>query len=261
MLLKCGVCEDSWESLELQEDPTSPSKRKSVLGVHWKEWCWSWNSNTLATWCEELTHWKRPWCWEGLRAWGEGANRGWDGWISSLTQCTWVWVNSGSWWWTGRPDMLQSMGLQRVGLDWTELSLLLLLIQYCFSEFVCLFVCFFKEPTYFLVSWRGYTKDKTYGLVKSHSEVLLLRVLQLLFSSLSTEINNVRYQWIFWNKYLRDYTTFVYCFSGVWLLLKMSQRKRWNKNWGNHFKGLWHSSFCAITINPIKNAMGSQWRH
>ena len=71
--------EDSWESLGWQGDPTSPSKRKSVLNIHWKDWCWSWNSNTLATWCEELTHLKRPWCWERLRAGGEGDDRGWDG--------------------------------------------------------------------------------------------------------------------------------------------------------------------------------------
>ena len=76
-----------------------------------KDWCWSWNSNTLATWCEELTHLKRPWCWEILNAGGEGDDRGWDGWMASLTQWTWVWVNSGSWWWTGRPGVLQSMGL------------------------------------------------------------------------------------------------------------------------------------------------------
>ena len=71
-------------------------RRKSVLGVHWKDWCWSWNPNSLATWCEELTHWKRPWCWERVRAGGEGDYRGWDGWMASLTQWTWVWVNSGS---------------------------------------------------------------------------------------------------------------------------------------------------------------------
>ena len=66
---------------------------------------------------------KRPWCWERLRAGGEGDNREWDGWIASLIQCTWVWVNSGSWWWTGRPSVLQSIGLQRVGHDWvTELK-------------------------------------------------------------------------------------------------------------------------------------------
>ena len=62
--------------------------RRSVLGVHWKDWYWSWNSNTLATWCEELTHWKRPWCWERLKAGGEGDDRGWDGWMASLTQWT-----------------------------------------------------------------------------------------------------------------------------------------------------------------------------
>ena len=90
---------------------------------HWKDWCWSWNSNTLATWCEELTHLKRPWCWERLEAGGEGDNRGRDGWMASLTQWTWVWVDSGSWWWTGRPGVLRFMGLQRVGHNWvTELN-------------------------------------------------------------------------------------------------------------------------------------------
>ena len=87
------------------------------LIIHWKDWCWSWNSNTLATWYEELTHFKRPWCWERLKA------GGWDGWRASLTQWTWVWVNSRSWWWTGRPGGLQSMGLQRIGHNWgTELN-------------------------------------------------------------------------------------------------------------------------------------------
>ena len=81
------------------------------------DWCWSWNSNILATRCEELTHLKRHWCWERLRA-GEGDDRGWDGWMASLTQWTWVWVNSGSWWWTGRSGVLQFMGSQRVGHDW-----------------------------------------------------------------------------------------------------------------------------------------------
>ena len=84
-----------------------------------KDWCWSWNSNTLATWCEELAHWKRPWCWEGLKAGREGDDRGWDGWMASPTLWTWIWVNSRSWWWTGKPGMLQSMGLKRVRRDWT----------------------------------------------------------------------------------------------------------------------------------------------
>ena len=118
MLLKCGVGEDSWESLGLQGDPTRPSYRRSVLGVHWKDWCWSWNSNTLATWCEEVTHLKRPWCWERLRAGGEGDNRGWGGQMASPTWWTWVWVDTGSWWWTGRPCVLQFVGLQRVRHEW-----------------------------------------------------------------------------------------------------------------------------------------------
>ena len=75
-------------------------------------------TSTLATWCKELTHLKRLWCWERLRAGGEWDNRGWNGWMASPTQWTWVWENSGSWWWTGRPGVLQFMGSQRVGHDW-----------------------------------------------------------------------------------------------------------------------------------------------
>ena len=119
MLLNCGFGEDSWESLGLQGVSTSQSKRKSVLNIHWKDWCWSWNSNTLATWCEQLTHLKRPWCWERFKAGGEGENREWDGWMASLTRWTWVCTSSRSWWRTAKPGMLQSMGLQRVGHDWT----------------------------------------------------------------------------------------------------------------------------------------------
>ena len=67
---------------------------------------------------EELTHWKRLWCWEGLGAGGEGDDRGWDSWMASLTRWPWVWVNSGSRCWTGRPGVLRFMGSQRVGHDW-----------------------------------------------------------------------------------------------------------------------------------------------
>ena len=75
---------------------------------------------------EELTRWKGPWCWEGLGSWGEGDDRGWDGWMASPTWWTWVWVNSESWWWTGRPGVLWFMGSQRVGQDWaTELKTLI----------------------------------------------------------------------------------------------------------------------------------------
>ena len=89
----------------------------------WKDWCWSWSSNTLATWCKQSTHLKRPWCWQRLKVGGEEDNGGWDSWMSSPTQCTWVWINSRSWWWTGRPGVLQSMGSQKVGHNWmTELN-------------------------------------------------------------------------------------------------------------------------------------------
>ena len=88
-----------------------------------KDWCWSWNSNTLATWCKELTHWKRPWCWDRLTAGGEEDNRGWDGWMTSLTQWTWIWASSGSWWWAGGCSpwgCKESDTTER--LNWTELN-------------------------------------------------------------------------------------------------------------------------------------------
>ena len=91
---------------------------QSILKEISPEWFWSWNSNALATWCKELIHLKRPWCWERLKVGEEGDNRGWDGWMASPTQWTWVWVNSGSWCWTGRPAVLQFIRSQRVGHDW-----------------------------------------------------------------------------------------------------------------------------------------------
>ena len=113
----------------LEKTPESPLDCKEIKlkeispNVHWKDWCWSWNSNTLATWFEELTPWKRPWCWERLKAGREEDARGWDGWMASLTQRIWVWASSGSWWRAVRPGVLQSMGSQRVGHDWaTELN-------------------------------------------------------------------------------------------------------------------------------------------
>ena len=80
----------------------------------------------LVTWCEELTHWKRPWCWERLKAGKEGDDRGWDDWMASLTQWTWVWVNSRSWWWMGREAWhaaVPGVTKSRTRLsDWTELN-------------------------------------------------------------------------------------------------------------------------------------------
>ena len=111
MLLNCGVGEDSRESLGLQGDPTSQSYRKSVLNIHWKDWCWSWSSNTLATWCKELTLLKRHWWWERLRAGGEGDDRGWDGWMASPTQWT---KDRGVW-----PVAVHGVAKSQTGLsDW-----------------------------------------------------------------------------------------------------------------------------------------------
>ena len=113
--------EDSWESLGLQGDPTSPFWRRSALGFLWREWCWSWNSSTLATSCAELTHWKRLWCWEGLGAGGEGDDRGWDGWMASLTR--WTWVCDGQ----GGLACCSSWGLKELDtterLNWIELKI------------------------------------------------------------------------------------------------------------------------------------------
>ena len=96
-------------------------KGKSVLNIHWKDWCWS--SNTLAIWCKELTYLQSPWCWERLKARGEEDNRGWDGWMASPTRWTWVWISSRSCWWIGKPGVLQSMVSQSQTWlsDWTEL--------------------------------------------------------------------------------------------------------------------------------------------
>ena len=96
------------------------------LTIHWKDWCWSWSSNILATWCVELTHLKGPWCWERLKAGEEGDNRGWDGWMASLTRWTWVWASSGSWWWTGSLACCYLWGRKESDrtewLNWTELT-------------------------------------------------------------------------------------------------------------------------------------------
>ena len=82
-------------------------------------------AETPVLWPPHETCWLigKDWCWEGLGAGGQGDDRGWDGWMASLTRWMWVWVNSGSWWWTGRPGVLRFMGSQRVRHDWaTELN-------------------------------------------------------------------------------------------------------------------------------------------
>ena len=147
MLLNCGVGEDLRVPWTARRSNQSILKR-SVLGVPWKDWCWCWNSNTLATWCEELTHLKRPWCWERLKAGGKGDDRGWDDWMASPARLTWVWVDSGSWWWTGRPGVLWFMGSQRVRHDWrlnrTELNPWTQDVFLSVSSFISLFNVFLK---------------------------------------------------------------------------------------------------------------------
>ena len=127
MLLSCGVGKDPWVPWTARRYNQSILKETS-LEYSLEGLMLICNSNTLATWCEKLTHLKRLWYWERLKAGRRRDDRGWDGWMASLTQWTGVWVSSGSWWWTGRPGVLQSMGSQRVGhdwatgLNWTELS-------------------------------------------------------------------------------------------------------------------------------------------
>ena len=149
----CFPCPGAWPSLATRyaEAPPwavravnnlYPNKRRTPLS----EWKRTHKQNFYGCYCREchkvagfsqaqlwlpgkwklfrvLTHLKRPWCWKRLKAGGEGDDRGWAGWMASPTQWTWVWVNSGSWWWTGRPGVLQSMGSQRAEHDWaTEMN-------------------------------------------------------------------------------------------------------------------------------------------
>ena len=123
-------CEESWApknwcfwTVVLEKTLESPLDCKEAQPVHCKgdqSWVFTGRTDAKAEtpilWPPhaELTHWKRPWCWEGLGAGGEGDDRGWDGWMASPTQWTRIWVDSGSWWWTGRPGVLQFMGSQRV---------------------------------------------------------------------------------------------------------------------------------------------------
>ena len=105
--------------------------------------------------CEELTHWKRPWCWERLKAEGEGDDRGWDAWMASLTQWPWVWAISGSWWWTGKPGVLQSMGVTRILIWIFHLSD----IGCYFTSFISCIVCLDL-----LFSWWSFLKVYQFSL-------------------------------------------------------------------------------------------------
>ena len=130
-------CEESWAlknwcfwTVVLEQTLESPLDCKEIQPVHPKgDQSWVFICRLMLKlklqyfghWCEELTHLKRPWCWERLRGGGEGGNGGWDGWMASLDLMDMSLVNSGSWWWTGRPGVLWFMVMQRVGHDWIEL--------------------------------------------------------------------------------------------------------------------------------------------
>ena len=118
-----------------------------VLTISWslpKDWCWNWNSGTMDTWCEESTHQKGPWCWERLKAGGKGDGRGWDGWMASPTQWTWVWASSRRWWRTGKPWRAAAHGVtesdtteQLSNINKCQLHFLLHLLQAA-QELYCL---------------------------------------------------------------------------------------------------------------------------
>ena len=142
MLLNCGAREDSWESLGLQGDPTSPFWRRSALGFLWREWCWSWNSSTLATSCEELTHWKSLWCWEGLGAGGEGDDKRMR-WLDGITDSEDVSLSE-LWKLVMGREVLRAAihGVSKSGtrlsdLNWTELHS----CSYANYSIVCLLFC------------------------------------------------------------------------------------------------------------------------
>ena len=122
MLLNCGVGEVSWESLDSNEmQPVQPKGNQSCIFIGGLILKLKFKYFSHLIW--RTDSFERPWCWERLTLWGEGDDRGRDGWMVSLTQWTWVWVISGSWWWTARPGVLKSIGLQRVRHTWaTELN-------------------------------------------------------------------------------------------------------------------------------------------
>ena len=119
MLLNCGVGENSWESVGLQGIQPFHSEGDQPWDFFGRNDA---KAETPVLWPPDVKSWLigKDWCWEGLGAGGEGDDGGWDGWMASLTWWTWVWVNSGCWWWTGRPGVLWFMGLQRVGHDWAN---------------------------------------------------------------------------------------------------------------------------------------------
>ena len=117
MLLNCGVGEDSCESLGLQGDPISPFWRRSALGSL-EGMMLKLKLQYFGLLMRKVDSLEKTLMLGGIGGRRRRDDRGWDGWMASLTRWTWVWVNSGSWWWTGRPSVMWFMGSQRVGHDW-----------------------------------------------------------------------------------------------------------------------------------------------
>ena len=157
----------SWKSLGQQGNQTSHSWGKPTLNTLWEDWCWSWSSSILVIWCKQSTHWKSLWCWERLRAEGKEGVRVWDGWMASLMQWAWTWANFERWFGTGRPGVLQSMGLQRVGCDWATEQQQPVLFVWKASKMIgilcskregiweCVYVCVFPAITCQALEERG----------------------------------------------------------------------------------------------------------
>ena len=152
-------------------------------------------------------HWKRLWCWEGLGAGGEGDDRGWDGWMASLTQWTWVWVKSGSWWWTRRPGVLQFMGLQRIWHDWaTELNWM--------SSTVLIIKL--KVAIYSLITFSAYGESVAHwfyleGLGENDNTFLTILSASINFhTNMNFSCDNVSY----------NHQTFISHISGIYLRLR-----------------------------------------
>ena len=164
--------EESWVlknwcfwTVVLEKTPASPLECKEiqpVLSEGGQPWVFFGGNDAKAEapvlWPPHVKSWLiGKYCfWEGLGAGGKGDNRGWDGWMASPTWWTWVWVNSGSWWWTGRPGMLRFMGLQRVGHHWgTELN---------WTELV-----YYRRYTSATVKWKRYVGQRMAAVMGNFS--------------------------------------------------------------------------------------------
>ena len=145
------------------------------MNTHWKDLCSRWSSNTLETWWEQLTHWKRPWCWERLKVGGERDDRGWDDWMVSPIQWTWTWENSSRWWGTGKPVILQSLELQSqtwLG-DWTTTtSGKHLLLKFCSNAHwckSCFEICNFNQEILLLLLSCSVVSDSLWSHGLQHA--------------------------------------------------------------------------------------------